>query len=183
MEGIVATPEVAGRSRRHTSVNIPCGHRTFHQLFMHPRDLLSTFHAAAGPSINFLCIHRTFHGLSVHPSDHPSTFREAAGSFVNFRQLSVLVQDRSSVSGASRGFSSKYCCYNGIFVHFQCATRPSCNFWCGGGNFHQFPVWRQHFPSTSCAEAVLQCGDGTFRHFTGWQRHFHQFLVRPRDLP
>ena len=163
MEGIVATPEVAGRSRRHTSVNFPCGRGTFCQHFVRPQDLPSTFCASTGSSVNFPCSRRTFNQLSVHPPDilffraserplsfpcshgtfreYPSTFRACTGPFVS--------------SGASRGFSYKYCCYNGIFVHFQCATRPSCNFWCGGGNFHQFPACRRHIPSTSCAEAVL----------------------------
>ena len=156
MEGIVATPEVARRSRRHTSVNFPCGRGTFCQHSVLPQDLTSNFRTSTGSSVNFSCRRRTFNQLSVHPQDisltlraserppvnfpcgrgtfreFPSTFRACTGPFVSFR--------------ASRGFSSKYCCYNGIFVHFQCATRPSCNFWCGGGNCHQFPVWRQHFP-------------------------------------
>ena len=81
------------------SVSFLCVHSTFHQLFVHPQDLLST-------SVTFLCIRGIFcqlpstfcasvepsvnsRQLSAHPWDHPSTFQANAGPSVNFCQLSV----------------------------------------------------------------------------------------------
>ena len=124
MEGIVAAPEVAGRSRRHTSISFPCGRGTFCQHSVHPQDISSTF---------------------VRPSEHLSTFCAAAGPFMKICQLSVHAQKCSSVSGASRGFSSKYCCYNGIFVHFQCVDET----------FLQLLVWQRQLPSISSVATAL----------------------------
>ena len=96
----------------------------------------------------------------------PSTFHVAEGPSVNipckYRTVHQFREDFSSSNAVITAFLSTS----------SVSTRPSCNLWCGGGNFHQSPVWRWHFLSTSCAEAVLWCGDSAFRHFTGWQRHF-----------
>ena len=86
---------------------------------------------------------------------------------MKFHQLSVHVQDLLSVSGASRGFSVKQWCYNGIFVHFQCVD---VNFPCICRTSRQLSVQQKDCPSTFCASAgpSINCCE-----------HF----VRPQNLP
>ena len=102
----------AFRAYERPSANFLCVRGIFHQLFVQPRDIPSTFCAAAGPtinfsqlsmpplglrstfraaaglSVNFLCFRRAFHQLSVWQWDFPSsstTFCTSVGPFVNFR--------------------------------------------------------------------------------------------------
>ena len=80
-----------------------------------------------------------------------------------FCQHSVHVQDRSSVSGALRGFLA-------LSAICGVSTRPSCNFWCFGVPFLPLPVQWWPLPSISCVAAIpsdnLWFSSGTFRQLT-----------------
>ena len=68
------------------SINFPCAHRRFCQLFIRQWDLLST-------SVNFSCVRETFREPSVRPRYLHSTFHASVGPSVNFNQQSVQSRD------------------------------------------------------------------------------------------
>ena len=132
------------------SVNIPCGCGTFCQLFLHPRDVPSTyvnfpcsseiFNVAAGHSINF-------RHISLVLWDLPSTFSASVGPFLNFCQLSVRPQYLPSTS-------VNFLCTCGIFR--KQSARPQNLPSASAGltvNLRQLFVRPVDFPSTFLASA------------------------------
>ena len=109
-----------------TSVNLLCVCGTFHQLFVHPRELTSTFHTIMGPSVSFLYVCGTFCQLSIRLRDIPS-------SFVNFSCVRVIILQYS--------------------VHQRNLPSTSDNFRCIHGTCHQLSVHRFELPSYFRASA------------------------------
>ena len=134
------------------SIIILCGHGTFcqlsKQLYVWPRDFLSTFLAPMGPSlkfsstfrvagrpsVNFPCIHGTF-------CKHLSTFLESAGPSSNFRQISVGPRDLPSTFHASMGLPSTFHAYAGPSVDFP-------QLLCIRGTFSEFSMHLRDLLST-----------------------------------
>ena len=147
----------------YTSVNFPCGQKSFCQLSLWPGDLpyqlLSTFHMAYRPSVNFPCCWKTFHQLSL-------TFHAAGRPSINFRQVWVPTKDPST------------------FVYFPCGRRPfrkisvrprdilstSVYIPCGQEIFCQLSVRPVDLPST-------------FRAVCRHSVNFHPLSLRPKYLP
>ena len=176
-----------------SSLNIPCRHGTYCQLFVHPWDLSPIFRVSEVTSINFPYIRGrsiNFCQLSVHLRDYPLTFCVSEEHCVIFIKHSVQPWDLPSTSInfscvcaseflltfqrdllstflASEG-RSVYLCK--LSVHqrdflstFRAAAGHSVN-------FHQFSVHPQYFLSGSVYSLLIR---GTMRPLS----------VRPRDLP
>ena len=139
-----------------TSVNSPCGFKTFCELSVLPGDFLST-------SVNYPCDRESF-------VQFPLNFCAVGRSSVNFREHSVPPVDLTTTS-------VNFQCYRATFHQlrstYHAAQRPSVNFPCGrrpSVNFHQLFVWPEYFPSI-------------FRVSNKSSVNFRQLSLPPRDLP
>ena len=158
-----------------TSINIPCGHGTFHQFSVQLRDLSPTFRASEGPSINFPYVRGrsvNFCQLSVWLRDYQifmcqrnilsssANIRAASGPSINLRQLSMRLQNLLSTS-----------------VNFPCIH-----------------VTFRQLASTFCASVghsvIFPFIRGTFRQLWSILRvstvpsvNFRELFVHPWDLP
>ena len=132
--------------------------------FLHGRSSVQKRHLLCNSGTSRVVVAPPSHSCHL-----PSIFHVDEGPSVN---ISCMYKTVHQFQVRREDFPSSNAIITAFLFTSSVSTRPSYNLWCGSGNFNQSPGWRRHFPSTSCAEAVLWCGNSTFRPFTGWPRYF-----------
>ena len=149
---------------------------------MHPRDLLSTFCACAGPSVasvNFVC-----------PRYFLSIFNASAGPFIRFPYGSRTFRQVSSTFRTSVG---PFVNFRQLSVHPQYLPSPSVKFLCTCRIVPKHSARLQNLPSTSvnflCICRTYRKLASTFReagihpvNFLSSRLTFCQLSLNPRDL-